>query len=274
MFYLLDKPKGISSFQAIRAFAKQNSIAKIGHTGTLDPLASGLLLVATDEDTKLIDYVDKGFKTYKASMILGKTSDTYDIEGEITEVTSVLPSKEEVEKALKSFVGKISQMPPAFSAKKINGQKAYDLARQGQEVTLKAVEVEIKDITNFEQVSQNEYQFEVTVSRGTYIRSLIHDVGQKLECGAIMSDLVRTSIGKHSLEQKNKQINILDLLTVPIIEIDNLKDLMHGKSVDCKAINGIYALKVNEDVFGIIEVSNNKAKAVKLLGNKFKKAGL
>lgn len=273
MFYLLDKPKGVTSFKAIRDFAKQNSIAKIGHTGTLDPLASGLLLVATDEDTKLIDYVDKGYKTYKASMILGKTSDTYDVEGEITEVTSILPSSEEVLKALKTFEGKISQMPPAFSAKKINGQKAYDLARQGKEVILKATEVEIKDIIHFEQVAPNEYKFDVTVSRGTYIRSLIHDLGQKLGCGAIMSDLVRTSIGKYSLDQKDSQISIVDLLTIPTIEIANLTDLLHGKLVECKANDGIYALKVSEDIFGVIEVLGNKAKALKLLGNKFKKAG-
>ena len=195
MFYLLDKPKGITSFSAIKKFAKERKIKKIGHTGTLDPMATGLLLIATDDDTKLIDYVDKGFKSYKATMLLGQTSTTYDIEGEILETKNVDLSEEDIKEALTSFVGKQSQMPPAFSAKRINGKRAYDLARQGKEVVLNACEIEITKIENITFLSNKEISFDVEVSRGTYIRSLIHDLGTKLGVGAVMSGLRRISIG-------------------------------------------------------------------------------
>lgn len=274
MFYLLDKPKGITSFKAIKSFAKENKIAKVGHTGTLDPLASGLLLIATDEDTKLIEYVDKGYKTYIASMILGKTSDTYDIEGAIVDTNVEVPNYEMVKSTLLSFEGFSMQMPPLFSAKKINGQKAYDLAREGKEVKLQAVLVEIKAIQDFHKINTNEYSFEVAVSRGTYIRSIIHDLGQKLQCGAIMSDLRRTHIGKHSLVEKDSAISVLDLLTLPLIRGLSLKDLIHGKEIVVSEQEGIYALEHNNDVLGIVEVKNNYAKGIKLLGNKFKKLGV
>ncbi len=273
MFYLLDKPKGITSFKAIKDFAKKNHIAKIGHTGTLDPLASGLLLVATDEDTKLIEYVDKGHKTYEASMILGKISDTYDIEGIIAEVSDIIPEESLIIEMLKSFEGLSMQMPPAFSAKKINGKKAYELARVGTIIDLKPTQVEIKDITDFKKLSANEFSFQVTVSRGTYIRSIIHDLGQKLGCGAIMGDLVRTQIGSHSMAEKNSKINAVDLLALPTIKIKDMQDLYHGKEVGVNAKDGLYALEYNNDIFGVVEVKDNFAKGSKLLGNKFMKAG-
>lgn len=274
MFYLLDKQKGQTSFKAIRDFAKKHKIAKIGHTGTLDPLATGLLLVATDEDTKLIEYIDKGFKTYVASMVLGKTSDTYDIEGEIKEITNQIIDESVVLETLKSFEGVSMQTPPSFSAKKINGAKAYDLARAGTEVVLKPVEVEIKDIKDFKKIGQNEFSFQVTVSRGTYIRSIIHDLGQILKCGAIMSDLRRTKIGEHEIPNDEfQEINVIDLLTLPTIKISKMQDLIHGKEVKTDVKNGIYALEYDKDIFGIVQVENNIAKGLKLLGNKFKKAG-
>lgn len=274
MFYLLDKQKGQTSFKAIRDFAKKNKIAKIGHTGTLDPLATGLLLVATDEDTKLIEYIDKGFKTYVASMILGKISDTYDIEGEIKEISNNEIDEKIILETLKSFEGVSMQTPPSFSAKKINGAKAYDLARAGEEVVLKPVQIEIKDIKDFKKIGPNEFSFEVTVSRGTYIRSIIHDLGQILKCGAIMSGLRRTKIGNHEVKDGVVQeINVIDLLTLPTIKIPQMQELIHGKEVKTKAINGTYALEYENDIFGIVQVESGIAKGLKLLGNKFRKAG-
>ena len=271
MFYLLDKEKGITSFKAIKNFSRENNIKKIGHTGTLDPLATGLLLVATDDDTKLIDYIDKGFKTYRASMALGKTSDTYDSEGIVTEVTTTLPDNEDVVKALNGFVGTQEQMPPIFSAKKVNGQRAYDLARKGEKVILKTSTVTIKDISNI--VITDVITFDVTVSRGTYIRSIIHDLGQNLGCGAIMTDLRRTEIGTLTEKQIGGNVDIFDLLTLPLIEIGAMKRLVDGKTVQVKEEDGKYALKYNEDVFGIVSVKGNIVKPIKLFGNKFRKAG-
>jgi len=272
MFYLLDKPKGISSFSAIRRFAKENNISKVGHTGTLDPLATGLLLVATDDDTKLIDYIDKGFKTYRASMELGKVSDTYDSEGKIVEVKKDLPLQKEIDEALLSFIGKQEQMPPAFSAKKINGKKAYDLAREGKEVKLKTSSIEIKEIKNIVH-EVDVISFDVTVSRGTYIRSLIHDLGTKLGCGAIMTGLRRTEIGSLTEKELGKEVNVLSLLTLKTIKTKNMKELIDGKQVYSSEKNGTYALEYNDDIFGIVKVNNKELKGVKLIGNKFRKAG-
>ncbi len=272
MFYLLDKPKGLSSFKAIRTFAFENNIKKIGHTGTLDPLATGLLLVATEEDTKLIDYVDKGVKTYRASMKLGFVSDTYDSEGEVEETKKDIPSKEEIEKELMSFVGKQKQMPPAFSAKKINGKKAYELAREGKEVVLKEVEIEITKIEDI--VFGDSISFTVEVSRGTYIRSLIHDLGSNLGCGAIMDDLRRTKIADIDESMIGKEINILSLLTMPLIKTDSMKDLLDGKLVKTESENGVFILEYKDDAFGTVEVTDGFMKAKKLIGNKFTKVGL
>ena len=266
MFYLLDKKEGLSSFKAIRDWARENSIKKVGHTGTLDPMATGLLLIATDDDTKLIEYIDKGKKTYIATMKLGYESDTYDTEGEVKKTNIDL--KGDVEEALMSFVKTYDQMPPKFSAKKINGKRAYELARNNEEVILKPSTITIHSIKNINKISEDEYSFEVEVSRGTYIRSLIFDVGQKLGCGAIMSALVRSAIGELTLDEKDTQIHSSRLVNLPLIETDNLKDLLDGKSVYSDAKDGIYALVIDKEVIGIVEVKEKAMKSKKLLGNK------
>ena len=266
MFYLLDKKEGLSSFKAIRDWARENNIKKVGHTGTLDPMATGLLLIATDDDTKLIEYIDKGKKTCIATMKLGYESDTYDTEGEVKKTNIDL--KGDVEEALMSFVKTYDQMPPKFSAKKINGKRAYELARNNEEVILKPSTITIHSIKNINKMSEDEYSFEVEVSRGTYIRSLIFDVGQKLGCGAIMSALVRSAIGELTLDEKDTQIHSSRLVNLPLIETDNLKDLLDGKSVYSNAKDGIYALVIDKEVIGIVEVKEKAMKSKKLLGNK------
>ena len=273
MFYLLDKPKGITSFSAIKKFSRENNIKKIGHTGTLDPLATGLLLVATDEDTKLIDYIDKGFKTYRATMVLGKESDSYDSEGKILFEKEVKSSREEIEEAIKSFVCTYDQMPPIFSAKRVNGKRAYDLARAGKEVKLKTSKVTIKTIENIEFISDTEVSFEVEVSRGTYIRSIIHDIGEKLSCGALMSELRRTKIGHLNESQIGKPVGVFHLLTIDTLSTDRMKDLVNGKKIPTKLKEGLYALKYKNDIYGIVEVTKNFIKPKRLFGNKFREAG-
>ena len=167
-----------------------------------------------------------------------------------------------------SFVKTYDQMPPKFSAKKINGKRAYELARNNEEVILKPSTITIHSIKNINKISEEEYSFEVEVSRGTYIRSLIFDVGQKLGCGAIMSALVRSAIGKMTLDEKNTQIDSSRLVNLPLIETDNLKDLLDGKSVYSDAEDGIYALVIDKEVVGIVEVKEKAMKSKKLLGNK------
>ncbi len=269
MFVLLDKAKGISSFKAIDNFKRENNINKIGHTGTLDPLATGLLLVATDNDTKLIDFMDKGDKTYVATMQLGVISNTYDSEGEIENVTDELPIKEVVETELQKFIGVQEQMPPAFSAKKINGVAAYKLAREGKEVKLKTSTIEINTIKVLD-FNKDIVIFEVNVSRGTYIRSIIHDLGQRIGCGAIMTELRRTTIGPLTEKDLGKDVNIEKLLTLPIIEITKkeVMILIKGIPVENKyGIKGKHIAKVNGVICGIIKGSK-QIHSVKLFGKK------
>ncbi|CAM9117647.1 tRNA pseudouridine(55) synthase TruB [Mycoplasma marinum] len=269
MFILLDKEKGISSFKAINNFRRENNIKKIGHTGTLDPLATGLLLVASDEDTKLIDFIDKGEKTYIATMELGCTSNTYDSEGEIKYSNNALPSSEKLEYELQNFIGIQEQMPPIFSAKKVNGTSAYKLAREGKEVKLKASTIKINKIKLLS-YNLKIATFEVNVSRGTYIRSIIHDLGQILGCGAIMTELRRTTIGPLSESDLGIDINIDKLLTLPIIELSKqeIKILVNGISIpNTSEKKGKFIAKVNGIICGIV-ILEERIKSQKLFGKK------
>lgn len=203
--YLINKPKGITSHDVVDYLRKITGEKTIGHAGTLDPLAEGLMIVAIGREfTKQISNFSKLDKEYVVEAILGATSTTYDAEGEITNVKCKMKNEEikqkEIEVVLQDFTGEQNQMPPIFSAKKIKGQKAYDLARQGKAVELKAVPVNIYNIKLLNYQYPN-LQFSAGVSSGTYIRSLVHDIGQKLKTGAYMSSLVRTAIGDFKLEQ-------------------------------------------------------------------------
>ncbi len=268
MFLLLDKKKGVSSFKAINNYAKENGIKKIGHTGTLDPLATGLLLIATDTDTKLIDYVDKGYKKYIATMKLGVVSNTFDIEGVVKETGINIPSKDVVEETLSSFKGEQQQLPPQFSAKKINGQPAYKAARQGINVELKTQKVNIKNIKMIS-FKKDVVVFETTVSRGTYIRSIIHDFGEMIKCGAIMTELRRTEIG--TLTEKDfGEVDITPLLVLDAIDItkEEILELAKGKSIPNKyKAFGKNIIKVNNIICGIAYFGEI-IKSIKLFGNK------
>ncbi len=200
-FLIIDKPKTWTSHDVVAKLRGILKERKIGHLGTLDPLATGVLVCAVGrEATKQIQNFMKLDKEYVVELELGKTSDTYDSDGKVEETgfdLSIL-DKKLVQETLEGFWGKSMQMPPAFSAKKINGKKAYELARAGKPVELKAVEVEMHgcDI----EVELPFVRFIVTVSSGTYVRSLVHDLGQKLGCGAILTALRRTRVGEFKIE--------------------------------------------------------------------------
>ncbi len=275
MFYLLNKKEGVTSFATIKKFAKQNNIKKIGHTGILDKMASGLLLIATNEDTKLINYVDKDFKTYVAHMKIGFKSDTYDTTGNVEKVlfNNNDFSKEKIIKVIKSFEKEYNQVPPIFSAKKINGQRSYKLAREGKNFTLKPSKVKIKKIEKIVKISNFEYKFEVTVSRGTYIRSLIHDIGLKLNTNAIMSSLIRIKINNLTLKNVNQKIDINKILVLKIIKL-NAKDvlsLLKGKKTKLFFPNKEYAVAFKNEIIGIVKIENNDVVKRNLFGKKIKR---
>lgn len=201
--YLFDKPVGISSFGAVhqvrtRLKEVHGKKIKVGHCGTLDPLATGLLILVSGKLTKRAGELTKMDKVYEAEATLGLSSSTFDSEGELTPVSTRKPSISEVKTSLNKFKGEIKQTPPAFSAIKINGTRAYKLAREGKEVKIEPRQVQIYSI-ELTQYSYPLVKFRVHVSSGTYIRSLIDDLGKDLGTGAHMSALRRTSIGKYEL---------------------------------------------------------------------------
>ena len=187
------KEAGYTSFDVVARLRGILKIKKIGHTGTLDPDATGVLPVCVGKATKLCDMLTDKDKVYECVMMLGVETDTYDLSGRILDRKSVNSTEEEIVGAINSFVGDIMQVPPMYSALKVNGKKLYELAREGIEVERKARPVTIFsiDILN---ISLPEVSIRIHCSKGTYIRSLCHDVGQKLGCGCAMKSLVRTRV--------------------------------------------------------------------------------
>ena len=202
---LVIKPAGISSFGVVARVrglikAQTGQKIKIGHTGTLDPFATGLLILVLGKYTKRAGEFSKLDKTYEAQIKLGQTSTTGDPEGEITEVSDRRPAKAEIKAALSEFVGQISQTPPAFSAIKVGGQRAYKLARVGKNIELKARQVQIHSV----KLLNYDYplvRVEAHVGSGTYIRSLAEDIGKELGTGAYLSVLRRTKVGKFDIKE-------------------------------------------------------------------------
>ena len=197
----LYKPKGLTSTEVLNRIKRKFNIKKIGHTGTLDPFAEGLLIALVGKATRLAEYYQQLPKTYKAVGLLGVETDTYDITGKVVRKhKGSFPSLERLLEVLETFKGEIEQTPPPFSAKKIKGKRAYQLARRGIKPQLKPVKVKIYDIKLLE-YSPPLFTLEAKVSGGTYIRSLIHDIGKALETGATTRELLRTEIGKLNLSQ-------------------------------------------------------------------------
>jgi tRNA pseudouridine55 synthase len=200
-FLLINKPSGPTSHDVIAKLRHLTGIRKIGHAGTLDPLASGLLICAVGRQaTKQIDKFVKQNKTYEAEGTLGAVSDTYDSQGIITAVSQEKIGQEELIKSLNKFVGTQDQTPPMYSAKKVAGKKLYELARQGIEIERKACCITISrlELTAFE---YPKFKIIIDCSTGTYVRSLIYDIGQDLRVGSFMSALKRTTIGNFNLSQ-------------------------------------------------------------------------
>ncbi|MEO8784912.1 MAG: tRNA pseudouridine(55) synthase TruB [Candidatus Saccharimonadales bacterium] len=201
---LIDKPSGWTSFDVVakvRGTLKHAGLPKpkVGHTGTLDPLATGLLILVVGSYCKRAQEFSKLDKTYQVTAKLGQTSTTGDAEGQLTAVSQQQPSHEQVEAAIAKFSGPISQMPPQYSAIKVNGKRAYQLAREGKVADLQPREVTIYGYVDAEFVYPN-LSFEVSVSSGTYIRSLVEDIGTDLQTGAYTTKLRRTKVGDYAVD--------------------------------------------------------------------------
>lgn len=206
---MVDKPVGWTSFDVVNYVrrivaaveGKKPKHVKVGHTGTLDPLATGLLVVLVGKDfTRRAQELAKVDKTYEVTMKLGQTSTTGDEEGEKTVVSETRPSEQDIRAVLQKFTGDIMQIPPAFSAMKINGKRAYQLAREGKPVALEARPITIHK-NDFVSYEYPFVRFDCSVSSGTYVRSLVEDIGRELTTGAYMSDLRRTRVGDFSISR-------------------------------------------------------------------------
>jgi tRNA pseudouridine55 synthase len=195
---VVDKPVGLTSHDVVQIVRKGTNIRRAGHTGTLDPRASGVLVILIGPAVRLSEYVSASDKRYQAVVRLGTTTDTYDADGRVTSNLPVTVSEEQFEEALSTFIGEIEQVPPPYSAVKVKGRKAYEMAREGEEVDLQPRKIQVYNLELLEWAPP-EAVIDVYCSSGTYVRSLAHDLGEKLGCGAHLVGLRRTKSGRFTL---------------------------------------------------------------------------
>ncbi|MHB9925016.1 tRNA pseudouridine(55) synthase TruB [Clostridium botulinum] len=237
------KPKGITSFDVVRDIRKIAKIKKVGHTGTLDPLASGVLPVCIGKATKIVDYIMEGTKTYRVEMKLGTTTDTYDREGTVLEEKEINLTPIEVEETIKKYIGDIDQVPPMYSALKINGQKLYNLARKGIEIEREARKIHIYDICILS-IDLPYVIFDVKCSKGTYIRSLCFDIGKDLDSGAVMWNLQRLEASPFNIKEAIKledlnEENIKQYITSIDEALKDYEKLSLDKKFEKLVLNGV-----------------------------------
>ena len=286
---LLDKPKDITSFGAVARVRRICGEKKCGHTGTLDPMATGVLTIMLGGATRFCELLPSHDKAYIASFRLGTVTDTLDITGKVLETREVNVAAEQVKAKAKDFVGDISQLPPMYSAVSVNGQRLYDLARQGIEVERKAREVTVFSIDFLAENEQTgEYEIAVECSSGTYIRTLIADLGEALGCGAVLTDLRRTkangfeiskAVTLEKLEEAMKNGEIESVLIpvdkaleeYPVIKVSEAqaKRFRNGGELDLQRLKyprmlGIFRVYDPEDNFiGLGEIGTGDSLTIK-----------
>lgn len=282
-FLLIDKEQGLNSFKLVVILRKLAGQKRVGYAGTLDPLASGLMVLALGEYTKLLPYLEAKDKVYRVGVKLGVISNTYDAEGQVEVYPEARqPSLEEIKEILAdNFTGEIKQIPPKFSAIQIDGKRAYDLAREGHQFELKERPVQIfyAKVLDYQ---YPELKLEVHCSSGTYIRSLAHDLGEKLSCGAMVADLRRTKIGGLSIEQalpldKIKEAPLINFFTPPslifkdvfsakqIIALgkEQYEVLAHGNFIENESVLGVGGVGLafyKGEVVGVVETTERGSK--------------
>ena len=279
----VDKPKGYTSFDVIRKLKKILNMKKIGHTGTLDPLATGVLVICLGRATKLANVIEAKEKTYIADFVLGSKTDTYDTEGEVIDKSDIKVTFEDVKNILSKFRGEIKQVPPMYSALKVDGKRLYELAREGIVIERKSRDVTISklELIEFDEDTQTGKLY-CDVSKGTYIRSLIFDIGEELKTYAHMNGLRRTKVGEYLVEdgftieqmQEMGEKDDLSFITsiedsfdfekVEITDEKQLKLFLNGNTVICKKPNDRYKIYNDKKFIGLGEVINDRLKGWKV----------
>lgn len=238
----INKPEGWTSQDVVAKLRGRLHIRRVGHTGTLDPMATGVLPVCFGKATRIIEYYDDDFKTYEAEMKLGMVTDTLDRTGTVLETKPVDVSEEDVIQTIDSFRGWITQIPPKYSALKVNGKPLYKYAREGVEVEIKSRKIYVADIQPMEvNLEENRILFRVTCSKGTYIRTICDDIGKKLGCGGTMTALRRTQSGCFRVEEARTLPEILEMtdeeLERCVIPMD--KTLVHLGRIELKSMESV-----------------------------------
>lgn len=287
------KESGYTSHDVVAIVRKSLGKVKVGHTGTLDPQAQGVLPICIGKATKISNYLSSDIKSYRAVLKLGITTDTQDTTGNILTTSEVECNIKDIESCIMSFIGEYNQIPPMYSAIKVNGKKLYDLARQGKEVKREGRNIKIYDIKILRFLSKSKVEIDVVCSKGTYIRTLCHDIGCKLGVGGAMDSLLRLSSGKFNLEQSIKIDEFKELVNNNsikkfIISLDKIMDnypkafakkdankyLYNGNIVKLEYIDTITEVEnldkillydYNQTLIGLYEVVSNEVKPVVIL---------
>lgn len=280
-FLNIYKPVGMTSHDVVAALRRVTKIKQIGHTGTLDPFAEGVLPICVGKATRLIEYLQDD-KEYLATVQFGASTNTFDLDGEKTSVSDKKVTKSEVEEGLKAFSGEISQLPPIFSAIKVKGKKLYEYARKGEEVEIQPRKVVIENIELkvFDEENQRA-QILIKCSKGTYIRSIANDLGQNLGCGGYLVKLVRTQAGSFRVEDsvqldgievERNLINPTDILDLPRIAVteSDLAKIKNGMPIefspreDIKFGNFVILVYNNVEICAVGVADNDKIKLKKV----------
>jgi len=250
------KPPGMTSSDVVVYLRKKLGIRKVGHTGTLDPEAAGVLPICLGKATRISDYLMHQDKVYRCGMKLGIQTDTADLTGRVTARTDKFPGEKQIRESMMSFLGESDQIPPMHSAIKMGGKKLYQLARQGVELEVPPRRIRIHQIRLLSFHSPDSIQFEVSCSKGTYIRALCRDIGNDLGCGAVMSFLIRTGTGPFSVQKSSSLDEILlaveqgylsrliqpmekvldPILPSIILKEESHEKICHGNSVDVESV--------------------------------------
>lgn len=234
---VIDKPSGMTSRDVVNRISKALNTKKVGHTGTLDPMAKGVLVITTGKYTKLNEILTSTFKEYLVELVLGYETDTLDVTGKVVKESNNIVDEKRIKAVIESFKGTYKQEVPAYSAVKINGKRLYEYARENKTIELPKREVNIKDISCIS-ISGNTVSFKCVVSKGTYIRSLVRDIGVALRTYATMNDLVRTKQGKFSIENAYT-IEDIEQGKFTSLKIEDILDDLYTVNIDDKVYKDV-----------------------------------
>lgn len=282
-FLILDKPTGITSAKAVGEVKRLLGCSKVGHGGTLDPLASGILPLAIGEATKAFDYVASARKSYRFTITFGESRDTDDAEGQITATTTNLPNKEALVAVLPSFIGRIVQTPPVYSALKVDGKRAYARARAGEAIVMQPRQVDVYSLALLEMSTPSQATLEVACGKGTYVRAMARDIAIKLNSLGYVSMLRRTRVGRFSEEasislDKLKEgghnaalseawISLeLALDDIPAIRLnpEQTQRLRQGQALSVSMDDGRYTALCEDRLQAFVEVSGGRLRSLRI----------